>query len=106
LVTAVKKRNLHPNSLANLRPIKPGERRNPSGRPADLLSKALRRRLSKEDAERIADVLIAEAMAGNLKAIEIIWDRLEGKPVARQEHGEPGDFQTVKVFMGIDPDAV
>jgi hypothetical protein len=58
----------------------------------DGLSKTLRKRLSREDAEQIARVLIAEATAGNLKAIEMIWDRLEGKPVGRQEQGGPGDF--------------
>ena len=37
----------------------------------------------------IADVLIAEAKAGNIQAIKELADRLDGKPVQMLEHTEP-----------------
>jgi predicted deacylase len=36
----------------------------------------------------IADILIAEAKAGNIQAIKELADRLDGKPVQMLEHTE------------------
>ena len=68
----------------NLKPFQPGQSGNPSGRPKGSVSmKAiLRRKLAEAEAasaEAIVDALIAEAKGGNLRAIAVILDRLEGK---------------------------
>ncbi len=90
------KDRMHPHSLANLRPFKRGQPSpNPGGRPKDVLTPALRRMLTVEDAEKLAMSLIARAKAGDVKAATLIWDRLEGKAVARSESGEPGAFEDV-----------
>jgi hypothetical protein len=52
----------------------------------------MRERSTPEDIDAIVRTLIDLARAGNLQAIQMIWDRLEGKVVARQEQGDPGAF--------------
>ena len=76
------------------RPFRPGydPRRNPGGRPRDPLTADLRAQLTDEEIATLNRTLIAYAKAGNLKAIALIYDRLEGKAVARQEAGDPGEF--------------
>ena len=71
---------------------KPGQSGNPSGRPkkgtsvADLLRwKAKRKVLAgpqkgKTYADAIAEVILVKAEAGDLKAAEMYFDRIEGKP--------------------------
>jgi hypothetical protein len=83
--------------MANPRPspatrFRQGQSGNPGGKPKDPFLRALRTRLTDEDAATMLDVLIAMAKSGNLKAIEMLWDRLEGRVVARQEAGDPGAF--------------
>jgi hypothetical protein len=55
---------------------------NPLGKTnSALLTDAVRRQLSdKGDLEAIAKVLIGKAKKGDLEAVKIIFDRLEGKP--------------------------
>jgi hypothetical protein len=82
-------RGSHPNSRANLRPIQPGEVRNPSGRPRQVATKLLRE-MSVAQAEgagdgetrlsRIVNQLLSKAEGGDLDAIKIVLDRLEGRP--------------------------
>ncbi|MBA3806388.1 MAG: hypothetical protein H0X14_11840 [Acidobacteria bacterium] len=78
-------------SLANLKPFRPGQSGNPSGRPKNVLSKALRKKLeevesdaegARSNADMIADKLVEVALGGNLEAIKIVLDRMEGR--ARQ----------------------
>jgi hypothetical protein len=66
-----------------------GQSGNPSGRPRAVLSQALRVAIARFDpadplarpnAQRIADKLVALAVAGNLEAIKLAFDRVEGKP--------------------------
>ena len=80
------------NSLANLVPFRPGQSGNPRGKVPDPLLKALRKRLTVAEAAKLTDVLLEKAEDGDMKALEMIWDRVAGKAVARQEQGGPGDF--------------
>ena len=80
-------RGSHPNSRANLRPIKPGEVRNPSGRPRQVATKLLREMAAETRAgatqsrlSAIVDQLLSKAEAGDLDAIKIVLDRMEGRP--------------------------
>ena len=68
--------------------FKPGESGNPGGRPKAILSYWLRYELEALDSEtqqevarKIAQVLIQKALAGDVKAIQVIAERVEGKPV-------------------------
>ena len=68
----------------NLKPFQPGQSGNPSGRPKGSVSMTaiLRRKLAEAEAASavaIVDAMIAEAKGGNLRAIAVILDRLEGK---------------------------
>jgi hypothetical protein len=92
---------------ANLRPVQPGERRNPSGRPRGLIGPALNKKLKKFDVETrikvadlIADVLIERATARtldedgtraanvNIKAAALIMEQTD--PVEREEDTNRG----------------
>jgi hypothetical protein len=71
----------------NLKPWKPGQSGNPSGRPKrDSITSALLRQLEQQnaDSETIADsiaaVLVKRALSGDVRAIREIADRTEGKP--------------------------
>ena len=68
---------------------KPGFCPNPNGAPRkeNSLNNLLRERLEDIDPDQersnkdiIADALVTLAKAGNLAAIERVWDRVEGKP--------------------------
>jgi hypothetical protein len=89
-----------------------GQSGNPSGRPPDLLGRELRKQFDAhpEDVERIVGVLIAHAKVGNLKAIQMIWDRTAGKLTPRVEQQiavtTQDGFVGIKVLKGVDPDAV
>lgn len=76
------------------RPFQKGDdpRRNRAGPRALPITQALAKKLTNKDADSIADVVIAQAMEGNPWAVQFLADRLEGKAIARNENGEPGDF--------------
>ena len=77
----------HPNSLKNLIPVKPGEVRNPKGRPVGLISftKLFNKILAEETeaGKTIADVIVArmikQALEGNFKQQNMIIERIDGK---------------------------
>lgn len=69
--------------------FKPGQSGNPAGRPKSVtLSEAIRLELAKADpgnpdatrAEKIAEVLVTAATAGDIQAAKEIADRTEGRP--------------------------
>lgn len=72
--------------------FKPGVSGNPAGRPKDPLLAALKRKMTPQQAADLMGVLLAKALEGDMRALEMVWDRLAGKVVAREEHGAPGAF--------------
>lgn len=60
-------------------------------RPDPLLA-ALKGKMTSEKAEALAEVILQKALSGDLAAAQMVWDRLEGKAIGRQEQGSPGDF--------------
>src|SRR6266540_3063098 len=74
--------------------FKRGNKGGPGRPPNRSITAALLAALTPEDKDKIARTLIDRALAGDLPSIREIWDRLEGKPVARQEQGDPGDFES------------
>ncbi len=81
-----------PSQLRGLVPFKPGQSGNPRGRAPDPLLRALKKKLTASEAADLTDVLFEKARDGDMKALEMIWDRIAGKPVAREERGGPGAF--------------
>lgn len=85
-----------------------GKSGNPSGRPKEkVFTDALRVAVLREDDEgrvklhRIAERLVAEAMAGDSWAIQQVADRLDGKP-AQAIIGGDEDDPAVKVLQRIE----
>jgi hypothetical protein len=75
------------------RPFVTGDQRiNRGGRRPHILTAALQRQLSDAEADQIMASVIEKAKLGDLQAVAMLWDRLEGKAVARNESGEPGSF--------------
>lgn len=78
----------NPRSLANLRPAKPGEVRNPQGRNGtELFRPAISRRVTPKDADDIVDRVKSAArdkrtrLADRIKAAEFLRDTHDGKPL-------------------------
>lgn len=74
------------------RPFQKGQSGNPGGRRPAVLSRAVLAKMTDEQAEQIASELIAKAVEGDLHAISMLWERIEGKVPNRNENGEPGAF--------------
>lgn len=99
-------------SLANLKPPKPGERRNPKGRPPKLacLTSCLKEELLKIDpktgktnAQLIAERMVADAKAGVASARAEIFERVEGK-VTQPISGEGGGAIPLNIIVKSSED--
>jgi hypothetical protein len=73
----------------------PGQSGNPGGRKRDPITQALREIGTPEKAKKLGTMLWNLALAGDLKAAEIVLNRIEGKAIDRQEQGAPGDFDNL-----------
>ena len=102
----------------NLNPIKKGERRNPNGRPkgsknmTTLLKRALEMKMElaadspmgkkgtvKRSKEMVAASIVNRAIKGDMRAAEMIFDRIDGKVTQPVEGtGENGEFKFVLEF--------
>ena len=72
--------------------FKPGQSGNPGGRPRAIISYWLRHELEALDpetqqavAQRLVRVLVDKALAGDVRAIQVIAERMEGKPMQRED---------------------
>jgi HPt (histidine-containing phosphotransfer) domain-containing protein len=79
--------------VENLKPWKPGQSGNPGGRPKGrLIDEALEELLLSNDSElalAIAKKLLARAKTGEVKAIQLVAERVQGKPKRQLELSGP-----------------
>jgi hypothetical protein len=79
----------------------PGQSGNPSGKPKQFLTQALREVMTPEKAEKLADKIMTMALNGDMKAIEMIYNRIDGSVVGRNEQGKPGEFDSLEGLRGL-----
>lgn len=72
------------------------------GRPKTLLTTTLREIFTPEHAHAVAQRIIDKSVAGDLRFIELLYGRLEGKVVERRESGSPGDFDRAIEMVETD----
>ena len=79
------KRAPHPNSLANLKPVQPGEARNPSGRPKvpEDVKAALKAATPAAVATLVEIMTSGKSEDTRVKAANIILERVYGKATAQ-----------------------
>ena len=79
--------------IENLKPWKPGQSGNPGGRPKTrLIDEALEELLLSNDSElalAIAKRLLARAKKGELRAIQLVAERVQGRPKRHLEVSGP-----------------
>lgn len=102
----------------NLKPFKKGISGNPGGRPkgsrnlSTILEDVLNRKVSLEDPilkkevkSRIGEIIVLKltqkALEGDLRAINEIFDRAEGRPLCRQEVKHDGGEEHREFFLDI-----
>ena len=97
--------NPSPNPSGRFRP---GQSGNPGGRAKGRsLSALLRTQLDADDGEgrtkgdRLAETLVNLALAGNLRAIELVIDRVDGKAPPAGNH-DNGDALAFREFLHAD----
>jgi hypothetical protein len=102
----------------NLKPFKPGQSGNPKGKPKGTISittvlrKLIEKRMQINDPisklpknlkikEIMALALIKKAVAGDVHALEVAMERLEGKPVQPVMQGEFNDREFRDEFFVV-----
>lgn len=70
------------------KPFQKGVSGNPSGRPKDALGPTVRRLLSAEKLEEHVQKVIAAADNGDMRAVQLLWERGWGKPAMADEDRE------------------
>lgn len=70
------------------------ERQPENKRRPDPLLVALKGKMTPQRAENVAEALLVKAEAGDIGAINTIWERTAGKVPNKNEDGKPGDFDT------------
>lgn len=92
----------------NLKPFNKGESGNPGGRPKwALVSKEIRNHLDDpEKIKELVETVFDLALKGNMRAIEFIADRVEGKVAQNYHFFTEINDEPIKVFdiSGIDDD--
>lgn len=78
-----------------------GQSGNPGGRRKMPITEALAKKLTPQKAEAFADLVLEMAFNGDSWAMQFVADRLEGKAVARNENGEPGDFDRLQIKLKL-----
>ena len=94
------------NKEKNLKPFEKGVSGNPGGRPKwKKVTELMKTETNQEKLAVIVDNVFDMAIEGNMRAVEFIADRLEGKVAQRVELSTLSD-QPIKVFdfEGIDDD--
>ena len=91
----------------NLKPFKKGDPRiNKGGRPKwKHITEMLKHEDNQEKLEQLVHVIYDKALGGDMRAVEFIADRLEGK-VEHRLQVSPANDKPIKVFSieGVDPD--
>lgn len=91
----------------NLKPFKKGDPRiNKGGRPKwKHITEMLKHEDNQEKLEQLVHVIYDKALGGDMRAVEFIADRLEGK-VTHRLQVSPANDKPIKVFSieGVDPD--
>ena len=72
------------------------------GRPKTLLTTTLREIFTPEHARAVAQRIIDKSVSGDLRFIELLYGRLEGKIVERRESGQPGSFDQAIEMVETD----
>ncbi len=80
---------------------KPGQSGNPSGKPKQFLTQALRQVMTEETAAELAEKIMTMALNGDMKAIEMIYNRIDGSIIGRNEMGKPGEFDSLEGLRGL-----
>lgn len=92
----------------NLKHFKKGVSGNPGGRPKwKHITEMLKHEENQEKLEQLVHVIYDKALSGDMRAVEFIADRLEGKVATRLSVEKPSD-EPIKVFdiEGFDDDLI
>lgn len=97
----------------HLSPWQPGQSGNPAGRPKGRTVGAILRErleLARDDdpatplAERVAEVIVKEALAGDIRFVELLLNRSEGKVPDRIVDETPGEQRRIHPRRRPRPD--